>query len=334
MKSILVLGGTRFIGRVFIEKIIKDQLPYQITLFNRGKTNEDLFPDLNKIVGDRETDDIEQLGQQDWDYVVDFSGYFPNSLARLLEILKGRVGRYIYTSTISVYDMDQIPPDEMAKEDAARLKCSPQMREHKSDFQFYGQQKAACEEELEAADWLDKVILRPSVVFGRYDYLDRHYYWLYRAKMGAETIIPTPEEYSNYTFVEDYAELVLQAMQTKTHRIHYNATTHAPHSFSDLMHWAADYWGKEANLLEANTNSLALYDVLGGRQNISLWFQHPLRFDYSKALEDFELNYTDAKIAIHKTIEYYNEIHGDDWPQGIYGWRTDQEKALIYRHLR
>lgn len=334
MKSILVLGGSRFIGRVFIEQVLTDQLPYKLTIFNRGKTNQDLFPELEKIYGDRETDDINQLAQRNWDYVVDFSGYYPNSLERLLEVLKGKVGRYIYTSTISVYNMDRIAPEALADEHAPRLICSPQMRAYKNDSRFYGQQKAACEEELEAADWLDKVILRPSVVFGPYDYLDRHYYWLYRAKMGIQSIVPTPEDYSNYTFVEDYAKLVLAAIKADKHRTHYNATTHQPHSLSDLIHWAAAYWGKEANVLEANTNTLALYDILGGRQNISLWFQHPLRFDHSKALKDFELNYTDPKTAIHHTIEYYQKIHGENWPQGIYGWRTEQEKSLIYRHLR
>lgn len=334
MKSILVLGGTRFIGRVFIEQVLKDQLPYKLTLFNRGKTNQDLFPMVEKIHGDRETDDIEQLAQRNWDYVVDFSGYYPNSLSRLLNVLKGKLGRYIYTSTISIYNMDQIAPEVLADENAPRLHCTPQMREHKSDFSFYGQQKAACEEELEAADWLDKIILRPSVVFGPYDYTDRHYYWLYRAKVEAQTIIPTPKDYSNYTFVEDYARLVLAAIQTDQHRTHYNAITHQPHSLSDLMHWAAAYWEKKVNLLEVNTNSLALYNILGGRQNISLWFQHPLRFDHSKALKDFELKYTDPRTAIHRTIEYYQKIHGEDWPEGIYGWRTEQEKALIYQHLQ
>ncbi len=264
MKSVLVLGGTRFIGRVFVEKVLSAALPYQLTLFNRGQSNKDLFPEVQRIIGDRETEDIKKLAQQDWDYVIDFSGYYPDSLQHLLALLKGRVGRYIYTSTISVYNMDQIHPNTLIQEDAPRLKCSLQMRSYDKDFRFYGQQKAACEEELEAADWLDKVILRASVVFGRYDYTDRHYYWLYRAKMRTQTIIPTPEEASNYTFVEDYAQLVLQAMQAEQHRVHYNATTHAPHNFSELMHWAAAYWAQEPQLLATNINTLALYDILGG----------------------------------------------------------------------
>jgi 2'-hydroxyisoflavone reductase len=157
MKSILILGGTRFIGRVFIEKLLTEELPYKITIFNRGQTNSNLFPEIEQITGDRETEDIEKLGTRDWDYVVDFSGYFPNSLGRLLQILKGRVGRYIYTSTVSVYDLDNAPMDIPLPESTARLVCSPEMREHKTDFAYYGQQKAACEEELEVADWLEKV---------------------------------------------------------------------------------------------------------------------------------------------------------------------------------
>ena len=77
--KILILGGTSFIGRNLVEQLIQ-QDQYQLTLFNRGQTNNHLFPNLNFIQGDRNTDDILQIGNQNWDYVIDVSCYFPDSL--------------------------------------------------------------------------------------------------------------------------------------------------------------------------------------------------------------------------------------------------------------
>ena len=77
MKSVLILGGTLFIGRCLVEKLVAEE-DLEITLFNRGKTNPDLFPETQKIIGDRETSDIDQILERDWDFIIDISCYNPN----------------------------------------------------------------------------------------------------------------------------------------------------------------------------------------------------------------------------------------------------------------
>ena len=102
MRKLLILGGTNFLGRHFIENII-DRKDLDITLFNRQKTNQHLFPTLKKIKGDRETNEISGILNTNWDIIVDFSSYFPDSLEYLIHQLKGKVKRYIFISTVSVF---------------------------------------------------------------------------------------------------------------------------------------------------------------------------------------------------------------------------------------
>ena len=80
-KKILIIGGTAFVGRVLLEHLL--QLGgYEITLFNRGKTNAGLFSGVSQIHGNRETDDIKLLANKNWDVVIDFCGYYPLSLQK------------------------------------------------------------------------------------------------------------------------------------------------------------------------------------------------------------------------------------------------------------
>ena len=78
-KTVLVLGGTGFLGPHFVRAA--QERGYTVTLFNRGKTNTHLFPDLEKIRGERGTD-MSALAAavnsgRRWDAVIDTSGYVP-----------------------------------------------------------------------------------------------------------------------------------------------------------------------------------------------------------------------------------------------------------------
>ena len=75
-EKILILGGTEFVGRLLVGALLQNP-NYEIYLFNRGKTNPHLFPEVKKIIGDRETDDIKKIQTENWDYIIDFSSYFP-----------------------------------------------------------------------------------------------------------------------------------------------------------------------------------------------------------------------------------------------------------------
>ncbi len=72
--NILIIGGTRFLGRHLVEAALARG--HQVTLFNRGQTNPDIFPEIETIIGDRETD-LEELTGHRWEAVIDTCGYYP-----------------------------------------------------------------------------------------------------------------------------------------------------------------------------------------------------------------------------------------------------------------
>lgn len=114
---ILVLGGTSFVGRA----IVTDALARgeDVTLFGRGRTGVDLFPELERRTGDRSTGDYAALASGSWDGVVGVSGYVPRHVREAGKALGDRGGRYLFISTGSVYD--RLQAQDGMTEEAPRL---------------------------------------------------------------------------------------------------------------------------------------------------------------------------------------------------------------------
>src|SRR5262249_60813132 len=77
---------------------------HDVTLFNRGRSNPHLFPDVERLGGDRDGG-LESLRRRSWDAVVDTSGFVPRVVRRSAELLRGSVGLYAFISTGSVYPL-------------------------------------------------------------------------------------------------------------------------------------------------------------------------------------------------------------------------------------
>jgi len=206
-KKVLVIGGTRFVGRNLIEQMLP-LAQYDITMFNRGKTNPDLFPEVKRIIGERDTGDLHKAAQQDWDCIIDISGYYPNPLEEFFKQIKGKLGRYIYVSTTGVYqvydseaelDYDNMPG--FMKEDFPRCSYSEAQKTDENQT-TYCKRKTACEDVVLNQDWLDAIILRPAYIVGHYDHTDRLYHWFYKVKTQ-DTIILPDEGMVSYTDVSD-----------------------------------------------------------------------------------------------------------------------------------
>ena len=100
-KKLLILGGTRFLGPALVDAA--KAKGWTITLFNRGKSDPTIFPELEQIHGDRNTEDVKKLAGRKWDAVVDTSGYFPRQIRSVAAVLGGNVGQYVFVSSISAY---------------------------------------------------------------------------------------------------------------------------------------------------------------------------------------------------------------------------------------
>lgn len=177
---ILILGGTRLVGRHIVSEAIARG--HDVTLFNRGQSDPGAFPEATRLVGDRDGD-LAALATGEWDATIDVCAYVPAQVRTLLSALDKRAGHYTFISTISVYDDNAAKPG--FTEDAALLEPA---WDDTLVMEKYGALKVACEEvaaEL-AGDRL--LTIRPGYVVGPYDYTERFTHWV-RAVADGEPII-------------------------------------------------------------------------------------------------------------------------------------------------
>jgi len=187
---ILMLGGTSFVGRAVVEHALDGG--HDVTVFSRGRTGTELFPAVPRLTGDRDAGDYGALGGSSWDAVVDVSAYVPRHVQQAAHALGGGAGRYVFISTVSVYDHRSAPADAMTEdamtEDAARL--PPERGTEQVDDATYGPLKVACEDDA-ASLWGDRLsLVRPGVVAGPHDPTDRFTYWVRRAALGGRVAVP------------------------------------------------------------------------------------------------------------------------------------------------
>ena len=199
---LLVLGGTRFLGRALVGSALARG--HELTLFNRGQTNADLFPEAEKIRGDR-TVDLSPLDGREWDAVLDVATFLPRVVRRSVEALEGRVGRYVYVSSISAYADQSTPPVEGAP--VAELDDRDA-----EDIEHYGALKAACEQIVVDAFGERALVVRPGLIVGPHDPTDRFTYWPRRVAEGGRVLAPAPPEQPvQFIDVRDLADWIVSA---------------------------------------------------------------------------------------------------------------------------
>lgn len=321
--KLLIIGGTNFIGRNLINALLKLN-QFEITLFNRGITNPDLFPQINRIKGDRETDDILKIREEDWDYIIDLSCYFPASLGKTIEGLNANLKRYVFISTCSVYEDKNT--DILKKETAPIKSCTPEQALEPNMYKHYGEKKAACEQLLEQSN-LDYLILRPPLVYGPYDHTDRLYYWLYQVKMKKKILLPdNGERLFSIVFVQDLVNTIIQSLQIQQHSNIYTVSSTPQLSIQKIVSAASKILKKNPSYVNAPPKFL-LDRKINQWTDMPLWINSDY-FTYSneKLLQDFDLELTDFQEGTKTTIEYYNER---GWDEPIYGMKEETRLELI-----
>ena len=204
---ILVLGGTWFVGRAIVEDALRTGV--EVTLFGRGKSGSDLFPELTRLRGDRDTGDYAALREGLWDAIVDVTGYVPRHVGQAMDALGDRAGRYLFISSHAVYRHEGVRPG--ADEDAPRH--APVRDTEELDGETYGPLKVACEDDVVARYGRRATIVRPGKVAGPHDWQDGLTYWVRRAASGGQVAVPgDPAQPVQIIDARDLARLVVQLL--------------------------------------------------------------------------------------------------------------------------
>ena len=306
-KNVLVLGGSYFAGRVFA-MVASREAGFSLTVVNRGRYSMTHLPNVTEYRCDRkDAAALRALPAADYDAVVDFCAYQPGDIQTVLENLPGRFGRYIYISTVDAYDKETAPavPDETAP----LLSLGP--KPGADDIYLYRYGKRFLEAELEAACGLggiDYTVLRPSFIYGPYNYAPRESYYVQKIVAGEPIPVPTDASAKfQFVYVKDVANAIIACI---------NAPQAANQAYNLSAPEEIDYAGYmevlgQVSDLPVKTEPVTVEQVLA--QNIPLPF--PLTaveselYNGEKIVRELDFHYTPFRDGMEKTYAAFKSVY-------------------------
>lgn len=329
--KLLILGGTRFLGRALVYSA--QARGHEITLFNRGKSAPDLFPEIEQITGDR-TSQIDRLQGRRWDAVIDTCGFEPGVVRQSARQLAGSVDQYTFISSISAYaDVSQPGVSE-----GAPLERLPEGVPETFDIQYYGALKALCEQAAEAELPGRVLNVRPGLIVGDHDATDRFTYWPWRIQHGSEVLAPgRPEHLTQFIDVRDLAEWILRMVESNQVGI-YNATgPDYPLTLGDLFETCRKVTGSDAHFTWVSEEFL-LENKVEPWSELPLWLPEsdPTqagfdRISIAKALAA-GLTFRPLESTIRSTLNWANSRPPEhEWRAGM---KPEKEAELLFKAAR
>jgi 2'-hydroxyisoflavone reductase len=328
---ILIIGGTRFLGRHLVESALARS--HEVTLFNRGKSNPDLFPQLETILGDREKD-VDKLAhaRRLWDGVIDVAGCLPRIVRLSAEALKANVSRYVFISSLSVYaDFRKAGIDESYPVGKLEDETIEEI-----NGETYGPLKALCEQAVQDTFGGERaLIIRPGLIVGPHDPTDRFTYWPVRVARGGDVLAPQKSEAAIQIIdVRDLSEFVIKLIEENASGI-YNAT--GPDyelTIGRLLDVSKQVSGSDANFKWANVEFL-------NQNKVEAWSDMPTwipddeegvgfsRIDVSKAIAA-GLRFRPLEETVRATLAWANTRPADhEWRAGLSAEREAQVLAAL-----
>ena len=304
--KLLVLGGTKFLGRHIIDSALAEG--HEVTTFTRGQTNPDLFPDVEQLRGDRDGD-LSALEERTWDGVVDTSGYVPRIVRMSVELLRDDVQRYVFVSSISAYRDFSGPIDESTP--VAELD-DPDTEEI---MESYGALKAACERVVEEVFGDRSARVRAGLIVGPHDPTDRFTYWPRRVAAGGEVLAPgDPEAPVQFIDARDLARWLVQLALAGPGGT-FNATGPLePLSFRELLERARAAIGSDATFAWTDSSRVLDAEVQPWTE-LPLWLPDPAyagmaRADISRAV-GAGLRFRPLEETVVDTLAWDRTVPGD-----------------------
>ncbi|MBK8782910.1 MAG: NAD-dependent epimerase/dehydratase family protein [Anaerolineales bacterium] len=316
--KILIIGGTRFLGRHLVNSARARW--HEVTLFNRGITNPELFRNVDMIQGDREKD-LDQLTGGPWDAVIDTCGYFPRIVRMSAEALKDKAEQYVFISSVSVYvDFKKIGINESYPVG----KIEDESMEEVTG-ESYGPLKALCEKAVQDAFGVGSLIIRPGLIVGPHDPTDRFTYWPVRIARGGDVLTPEgPDALTQIIDVRDLSDFIIRLVEQNISGT-FNATGPSV-TLGTVFKTCKQASGSDANFKWASPEFLA-------KNNVVPWIDMPAwvpdtdedagfsRVDSSKAMQA-GLVISPLVQTVKDTIAWASERPADhEWKAGLGGER-------------
>ena len=226
---ILFIGGTGFIGPHMVRRAL--ERGHTVSLFNRGRTNPHLFPEVEKFVGDRDGG-LDVLRGGEWDAVIDTAGYVPRVVRESAELLRDNVHRYLFVSTCDVYaDFIEVGIDEDYTLDTIEDPTS------EDPGRFYGPLKVLCEKAVQETYPGRNTIIRPGWIIGSGDYNSISPYWPMRIHHGGEVLAPgDPADPVQIIDPHDLARFVIKILEEDINGIYNTVGPASPLTWGEFLY--------------------------------------------------------------------------------------------------
>lgn len=304
--KILILGGTKFLGRHLVAAAVERQ--HEVTLFNRGQTNPHLFPEMETLVGDRDGF-LEALKGRRWDAVIDTSGRVPRIVRASATLLADAVEHYTFLSSVSVYadrsvkGMDEnAPVAQLSDENSEDVVAD------------YGALKARCELEVAGAMGGRALNVRAGLLVGPYDDTGRFTYWPWRISRGGEVLAPghpdRPVQFIHARDLSDWIIKMAEGRRTGT----LNATgPEQPLTMAQLLEACRAVTGSDASFTWVGEEFLLEREVIAFTE-LPLWLRKVsegmLAVDVEKALAA-GLTLRPLAATIGETLAWHEGLSAD-----------------------
>ncbi len=322
--NLLIIGGTRFLGRALVDAALA--AGHTITLFNRGQSNPDLYPNVETLHGDRDGG-LDVLAGRQWDAVIDTCGYVPRVVGASAAFLADAVDHYTFISTLSVYS----DPSVVGIDENAPLGTLEDETVEEITGETYGPLKVLCEKAVDAAMGPEHVLhVRAGLIVGPHDLSDRFSYWPHRVAQGGDVLAPgQPDGLVQFIDVRDLAEWTLRATEARVSGPH-NATGPADElTMGDVLDTCKAVSGSDATFTWVS-------DAFLQEQEVEPYTEMPLwvpaeyagfgAFDCSKALAA-GLSFRPLAETVQATLDWLATRPADyQWRNGL---KPEREAELL-----
>lgn len=244
MGKVLILGGTRYFGKRLVELLLAEGR-HEITVATRGMAEAEFDGNVRRIIADRtDGDSLAKLAAtESWDIVYDNICFSPNEAMIAVNAFEGRVGRYVLTSTLSVYGFGS----SVLREEDMDPFIYPWTAAGRGELE-YGEGKRQAEAVFFQKAAFPVAAMRIPIVLGPDDYTKRLHFHVDHVKQGLPMVMPNPSAEMSFISSAETAEFLLWlGSNGLTGPV--NACSEGSIALSRMMEWIEEATGKKANLV-------------------------------------------------------------------------------------
>ncbi len=329
-KSMLIFGGTSFIGPSLVPVAL--ERGWKVTLFNRGKTNADLFPEVEKLRGDRDPnvgDGLKALEGRKFDAIIDDSGHVTRHVKASCAALADEHAFAVFVSSLSAYaSHDAVGVDE--DQPLAPLLAPSE------DFmgEAFGPLKALCEKEYQDAFPGRAAIVRPGLIVGNRDRSGRFGYWVGRMAKGGDVLAPGDgNDPIMIIDVRDLAEFLVTLCDHRTAGVFNAIGPDKPYTMKEIVETCAKAAEVESKITWVDGAFLEEHGVHG-------WTDLPVWMPQTEGLRGFHLRKNQRAIdaglkfrplldTCKDALEYWRSLPEDKRTRPGRGLTPEREAELL-----